>query len=197
MVALAGGIPVLLPPIPSLAADHLELCRGIVFTGGDDPRMERFGVPTHPKATPMHPQRQEYEMRLLSLLDHAPNTPVLGVCLGMQLMSLHAGGSLNQHLPDTHATAPDHWGCDHEIHVRSEHWPFARASGKAASKHRQAVSHPGRLVVIAESPDAIIEGVRDPARPFYVGVQWHPERTESQSLGIGVFRSLIEHAERS
>jgi gamma-glutamyl-gamma-aminobutyrate hydrolase PuuD len=33
--------------------------------------------------------------------------------------------------------------------------------------------------------------VRDEARPFYVGVQWHPERTRDQRLGPGLFRDLV------
>src|SRR5207253_8795314 len=39
-VVAAGGVPVMLPPVAALAAEHLRLCDGVVFTGGDDPRME-------------------------------------------------------------------------------------------------------------------------------------------------------------
>jgi gamma-glutamyl-gamma-aminobutyrate hydrolase PuuD len=42
--------------------------------------------------------------------------------------------------------------------------------------------------------DGVIEGIIDPKRRFYVGVQWHPERTEAEKTGLGVVRSLVEHA---
>ena len=67
-----------------------------MFIGGDDPRTEPFGEPTHPKATPVEPERQAFETALLEELQRRPGAPVLGVCLGMQMMALHAGGKLNQ-----------------------------------------------------------------------------------------------------
>ena len=106
----AGGWPVILPPIVEMIPEHLERCDGFVLIGGDDPRMEPFGVPTHPKATPVHELRQAFDMALLRALMERPETPTLGVCLGMQMMALVAGGSLDQHLPETLATAERHWG---------------------------------------------------------------------------------------
>lgn len=200
-VAAAEGVPMLLPPIPELIEDHLAACDGFVFTGGDDPRMEAFGGVTHPKASPMHPQRQAYETGLLGALERErPDVPVLGVCLGMQLMSLVAGGRMDQHLPDSLATHEQHRGREHAI-VTDSHaanatkslaW-LARADKEAfvASYHRQAVIEPGSLRVAATSPDGVIETVFDPVRAFRVGVQWHPERTADANLGQGVFDALI------
>lgn len=43
--------------------------------------------------------------------------------------------------------------------------------------------------------DGVIEAVEDPSRPFYVGVQWHPERSPKQSAGgDGVILALVEAA---
>jgi len=50
------------------------------------------------------------------------------------------------------------------------------------------------LRVCATAPDGIIEAVRDMARPLYLGVQWHPERTEDETLGLSIFRRLIDAA---
>jgi putative glutamine amidotransferase len=50
------------------------------------------------------------------------------------------------------------------------------------------------LEIIARSDDGVVEGVVDPARRFYLGVQWHPERTEAEETGLGVIRSLVEAA---
>lgn len=134
------------------------------------------------------PSRQEYETILLRTLStQRPDAPVLGVCLGMQMMSLAAGGRLNQHLPDTHPTHADHWDRDHAI-VPTTH---ALPPGIVHSRHRQAISDPGSLSILATSPDGLIEAVGDPSRPFYLGVQWHPERTADHALGSELFRRLI------
>lgn len=188
----AGGLPIVLTPDPETAPAQLALCHALVLTGGDDPRTEAFGVPTHPKATPLHPRRQAFELRLLELLGDHPR-PTLGICLGMQLMALAAGGTLDQHMPDTRPDAARHWDADHPIApppARRES-RLALVPGTVHSRHRQAVSDPGRLSVIATSDDGVIEGVADPALPFYLGVQWHPERTLHAPLGLDLFRRLI------
>ena len=205
-VAAAGGVPILLPPIPELALDHAAACAGFVFIGGDDPRTEAFGVPTHPAATPLHPRRQAYELALLAALDRvntAKPPPTLGICLGMQLMALHKGGTLNQHLPDTlgDAAAARHVKDFAHAITPEPNAPasplatiFAQSSAATAtvaSNHHQAVTNPGSLRVIARSDDGVIEAIDDPTRPFYLGVQWHPERTQDAALGQAIFEKLV------
>lgn len=199
-VAQAGGVPILLPPpgpcddlrLKEVACAHLGLCNALILTGGPDPRTERYGQPTHPAAETLHPDRQRYEEALLAALYERRETPVLGVCLGMQLMALHAGGSLNQHLPDDTPTHADHMN-DHKHAVV----PIAGSplpGGTVTSHHHQAVRDAGRLRVIARAHDGIIEAIDDPSRPFYLGVQWHPERTTEAALGIDMFQKLIARA---
>lgn len=178
----AGGVALILPPLVEQVEACLALCDGFVLSGGDDPWMEPFGVATHPKAKPVNLVRQEFETALLRRLE---NRPALGICLGMQLMALVSGGSLNQHLPDNVATHADHWG--KKPHPVSG----SLGSGSPLSNHRQAVEDPGRLEVIATAPDGVIEAVRDPSKPFHLGVQWHPERSGEGPLGDGLFLQLI------
>jgi putative glutamine amidotransferase len=193
-IVAAGGVPVLLPAIADQVPHHVRLCDAFVFSGGDDPRTEDFGVPTHPAAKPLHPERQRYELALLDALHKTrPGAPVLGVCLGMQLMALHAGGHLNQHLADTLPTAADHRG-RHSIRPSARRSTLALSEGSIWSNHHQAVDDPGSLAVLAKSHDGVIEAIAGPDRPFYFGVQWHPERTDDPALGQGLFVSLIAAA---
>ncbi len=193
-VARAGGLPLFLPPLPHLAPAHAALCDAFVLSGGDDPLMEDFGEKTHPMAVPVDPVRQEYELRLLKRLGETrPAAPVLGVCLGMQYMALHAGGRLNQHMPDDVPSHEDHrHDRPHNVRPAAAH-PVVVA-GLVTSHHRQAVSDPGRLRVLARAEDGVIEAIDDPARAFYLGVQWHPERTPGIALGQAVYDALVRAA---
>jgi putative glutamine amidotransferase len=197
MIAKAGGVPIILPCLPERVNQYLSLCDGFVFTGGDDPIMtdpRLGGLPMHPKAKPIDSRRQDFELTLLdALTDHAIEKPVLGVCLGMQMMGLHAGGALNQFLEDDLATADQHWNrCTHEISGE-----LVPSGGRVMSHHRQALTDAGRLRVVARAPDGVIEAVRSEDRPFYLGVQWHPERTDDEALGLDIFRQLVDAAKQT
>jgi len=196
MVAEAGGLPVLLPVEPDLAECFAATLDGFVLSGGDDPNMEEWNIPTHPKATRIHRRRQAFELALLRALDARPDKPVLGVCLGMQLMALHAGGGIDQHLPESDPPAAGrHWnGAEHAIHGDLG---WGQIEGVVHSHHRQAIVDPGRLEVAARAEDGMIEAVADAGRAFYLGVQWHPERTEYESLGAELFRRLVLVAQRA
>ena len=95
-VVRAGGLPVILPQEPMLAESFVRLCDGLLLSGGADPRMEAFGQPMHPQAAPVDERRQAFELALLAACAAQADMPVLGVCFGMQLMALHAGGKLTR-----------------------------------------------------------------------------------------------------
>lgn len=200
-VTEAGGAPILLPaPLTNddatcraVARAQLDACAAIILTGGPDPDMRPFGEPNHPRASIMDPFRQAHERALLGLLEDRPATPTLGICLGMQMMALHAGGRLEQHLPDVLASAPDH--SDDRVHAVSPAGEHALlTAGSVTSFHHQGVRDAGRLRVAARAHDGVIEAIDDPARRFYLGVQWHPERTADRALGERLFRALVEAA---
>ncbi len=187
-VLAAGGIPVLLPPTPDHIDDLAARFDALILTGGDDPATEPFGVPTHPAAVRVLEDRQQFETRLLQALTQHPDIPVLGICLGMQMMGLVAGGTLNQHLPDTHSSHSDHWEHTHKIHSFDD---TILPSGSTYSKHRQALSDPGSLRTLATAHDQVIEAIDAPDRRFYLGVQWHPERTNHAPLGQQLIDRLV------
>ena len=193
-VAEGGGVPVLLPHEPALAEAYARQCAGLILTGGVDPDTTAFGEPLHASARPMDRRRQAFELALLDVLgDQMPDKPVLGVCLGMQLMALHAGGRLDQYLPETLARADVHaQDHRHALVLRvSDSVLGTVAVGPVVSAHRQAVVDAGSLRVVAAAPDGVIEAVDDPARRFYLGVQWHPERGGGDALNRGLIRRML------
>ena len=199
-VAAAGGLPLLLPHEPDRAADYAGLCDGLILTGGVDPDTAALPTgwpgrgPLHPRARRMDPRRQAFELALLAAADAHPFKPVLGVCLGMQLMTLHRGGRLNQYLPDTHdaAVAERHRDGDHAVRLTAD-GVLGTADDTATihSHHQQVIDDAGTLRVAGVAEDEIIEAVDDPDRTFYVGVQWHPERGDGGSLSRGLIAKLV------
>ena len=206
-VEAAGGVPVLLAQLPERIDDYLVLCDGLILTGGDDPHMEPFGQATDPRATPVSMDRQVFETALLAALARQPDKPTLGVCLGMQMMGLIAGGQLEQYLPASmgEAAAAAHW--NDRRHALQPTVPVASSPlftghepdtteplESVVSHHRQAITNAGRLRVVATAEDGVIEAIDDPSRRFYVGVQWHPERGGPGPLHLGVIRRLVAAA---
>ncbi len=185
----AGGLPVIVPPVVESVEFLGARFDGFVFTGGDDPKTEPFGQPTDPRITPVFPRRQAFEMSLLAhLRDDWPEKPLLGICLGMQMLALTRGGRLNQYMPDTHADAVSHWDREHAVVSVDE---GVLASGTVHSRHKQAIEDAGSMRVLARASDGTIEAVDDSRVPFCLGVQWHPERTGEGVLGLGLFKRLV------
>lgn len=190
MVVAAGGLPVILPPLPSIRGDLLDHVDGVILTGGDDIDVSRLGTPLHPQAQCMHPDRQAAEFALLDALAGRPDMPVLGICLGMQLMGVHRGNALCQHLADVLPTAQRHRdGAEHPVAAEPG---SPLTSGLVRSFHHQALLEARSFRIIARSDDGVIEGIVDPSRRFYVGVQWHPERTPHEATGLAVIKRLVD-----
>ena len=197
-VRRAGAMPLLLPYQVECIEQYLEVCDGLVLAGGDDPNTEPFGDPVHPEARRVHPQRQVFETALLAALDRTAH-PVLGICLGMQWMALHHGGRLDQFLPETQpeSVAAVHAEGDHEVVLCAGDHRWLPPRGRVRSHHRQAVREAGRLRVCARSDPSsggLIEAIDLPGDRFYLGIQWHPERTTDSKLGEGLFKALVEAA---
>ena len=193
-VANARAVPVLLPHEPELAATYATTCDGLVLTGGVDPDTAAFGEPMHARARPIDARRQAFE---LALLDAAAvrDLPVLGVCLGMQLMALRAGGRLHQYLPDVMDASEAHRDDRrHAIELRETDSILGdeiEAGCTVVSYHQQAVADAGSMRVVGTAPDGVIEAIDDPSRRFWIGVQWHPERGGEGSINRGLFERLI------
>lgn len=201
-VADAGGVPLLLPQRPELADEYAALCDGFMLTGGADAHMQTFGKPMHAMAKPMAIERQAFELALMAAADRFAEKPQLGICMGMQMMALHRGGDLHQHLPDIlgEPVAASHVKNNrHRVSIDTAN-AFLAANDAAVttvvSSHHQAVKDAGTLRVIARSEDGVVEAVDDPARPFYLGVQWHPERGGDDALSLGLIARFVRACRR-
>lgn len=204
-VEKAGGLPLLLAYRTdlSLIPQLVDTLDGILFSGGNDLDPTLYGETYHPKAVPIDPARQRFEMALLEEVERR-RTPALGICLGSQLMNVYRGGSLTQFIPEENrAPAIEHRKIEnvtprHGVRVEPASL-VAQAVGKtdidANSSHKQAVKRLGRgLRAIGTAPDGVIEGVEDPSLPLFLGVQWHPERLHDEKDHLALFKLLVDRA---
>jgi gamma-glutamyl-gamma-aminobutyrate hydrolase PuuD len=194
-VTEAGGIPVLLPPVPGIAASLARL-DGLILTGGGDLDPAGYGAEQHPRTGRVSAERDQAELELLAGA-LAAGLPVLGICRGLQLLNVARGGTLCQHLPEGtgHAPAPGTFG-RHPVRLAGgsllasilspgDGTPAAGLTVPTA--HHQAIDQLGDgLTATAWSADGVIEAAElapGPGRhPFTLAVQWHPEAGDDPRL---------------
>jgi putative glutamine amidotransferase len=203
----AGGMPVLIPPLPkdglSYLDDLLAQLSGVVLTGGADMDPRRNGQSLTAAVRPMAARREEVDRYLLAWI-FQKKLPVLGIGVGMQQLNVYAGGSLFLHLPhDCPRAMPhyDHTGALHRHMVLIEpntrlHDIYGTLEVRVNSMHHQAVHQLGRrLRVAARAPDGVVEAIEstDP-NWFCVGVQWHPEDSSASALDLQIFECFVQAA---
>ncbi len=136
-VEAAGGVPLLLPPValPGAAERVVARIDALVVSGGADVDPERYGATPHARTAGWQPERDAWELALLTAADEV-GLPVLGICRGMQLMAVHAGGTLDQHTPDLvghddHSPGGDVYG---DVEVETEPGSLLAAPGRRAGR---------------------------------------------------------------
>ncbi len=202
-VTLAGGIAVLVPPQPfdvESAQRVLDGLDGLIICGGEDVDPARYGQAAHPTTDAPKVDRDNLEDALLTAaIERA--LPFLGICRGAQMLNVHQGGTLIQHLPEVVGTDRYQKGNGVfntvPVHV-DEDSLLAKVLGSDAPVpgevyHHQAIDRPGAgLRVIARTDDNVIQGIQLDSVPFGVGVQWHPEQTAAEDARL--FEGLVDAA---
>jgi putative glutamine amidotransferase len=208
----AGAIPWMIPLLPDDADtlkgiyDELD---GVFLPGGADIDPASYGEQRHPSCDRSDPARDRVEL-ILTRWAIRDRKPVLGVCRGLQLINLAAGGTLWQDLasqrpgsikhdyfPFRDGYARDHLA--HPVTVRSDtHLAEILGAGEhqVNSMHHQGIRDLAHdFVVSATAPDGLIEGIETRGDQFLLAVQWHPEAlTENDPLTHHLFEAFIAAA---
>jgi putative glutamine amidotransferase len=202
-IAAAGGVPVVIPVVEDRAAlaAMVERLDGIVFPGGEDVPPAIYGQAPHPTSKPMTREAYELHAALTELvMEH--RKPLLAICAGQQIVNVVFGGTLIQDIASQTGTRVRHhtFGPGHDPSHGIEVDPSSRLCNilgqrrvRVNSAHHQAVDRVAdRLVVTARCPDdGIIEAVEWPEHPFFVCVQWHPERITASDSSQKLFSAFV------
>ena len=199
-----GLVPLVVPPQldPARVGDALDVARGLVLTGGEDVDPARYHAAPHPQLGTIDPTRDAVELALFAAARER-GLPVLAICRGIQLVNVALGGTLYQDLPSERPGPVPHEDAQarHALRVDPDSL-LGRTLGDTAarpvnSRHHQAIRDlaPG-LVVSATAVDGVIEGVEpaDPAAPWMLAVQWHPEDLGEAALFAGFAASVTAFA---
>jgi putative glutamine amidotransferase len=197
-----GAIALLIPPQPEQLDDLVERLDGILLAGGDDCDPALYGEVPHQELRLMDRRRQENDLELARLARERA-VPMLGICLGLQVMNVAAGGTLIQDIGSEipaalpHASEPPNRR-RHQVAIFEETQLgglIGAGVKEVNSSHHQAIRNVGTgLAVTAEAPDGIIEAIEDRQHPFYLGVQWHPEDMNGDPTATALLAAFVAAA---
>ena len=207
-VALAGGLPVLMPPYDNEEDIELLLDRldGVMLIGGADLDPRRDGWMLHPTVRLQDARREEFDRRLMRLVAER-RMPVFGIGAGMQLLNVSQGGNLLLHIPEDLPNAlphkdpidPDH---RHTLEL-AQGSIMDRVYGdgelRVNSMHHMAIDEvaPG-FAVTARCPDGVVEAIESTMEDWFAfGTQFHPESSTASALDARIFEEFLAGVEQS
>jgi putative glutamine amidotransferase len=202
-----GAMPIILPPSAPrpVIAELVRRSDGVLLTGGDDIQPELYdkNVPADLAKTVREVDR-ERDAWELELIDEVfkQHKPFLGICRGHQLVNVALGGTLIIDIPSQVPNAVNHRQFDrkadpvHDLQVTRGSLLDRLAQGKPIavnSTHHQAIGKlAGPLTASARTADGIVEAVelKSPDMlPFFLAVQFHPERLYDRfDFALNLFR---------
>jgi putative glutamine amidotransferase len=200
----AGGLPLVIPPLGGGDVDALgqvlDRIDGLLLVGGADLDPLEYGQHPHELLEETSHVRDSSEIPLVrTALEQ--DVPLLGVCRGLQIMNVAAGGTLHQDLVhegySDHRPAPGH--LDHTTFHETRVEPGTVLAGivteeaiETNSHHHQGVAKvaDGAVVAAWAASDGCVEALEWPTNRFTLGVQWHPEKPRMNAF----FHALVDAA---
>jgi len=192
-ILAAGGMPVFLPLgiEPKEIINHLD---GILMSGGADIAPDLYGADPDPGLGAVEPIRDQFELDLLDVA-YEREMPIAGICRGLQILNVSAGGSLFQDIPPHAVRNEPPTTRVHEVTIEkgSALEELYGSKAQVNSLHHQSIDRVGKeFVVTARSSDAGVEGIEHESLPI-IAVQWHPEMLDTRDSDP-LFKWLVNQA---
>jgi len=195
-IRIAGGKPLRLRPNKPFYNKGID---GLIISGGTDLYPARFKA--DPKPDYIYDEaRDEMEIQWLSKAEKA-DIPTLGICRGAQLMNVSRGGSLHIDISKIYERAEYPSGLLANIFYRkpikvveiSNLYSILKTNiTRVNSMHKQAINILGdNLKISAREKNGVIQGIEDPDKDFFIGVQFHPEALILKDRFRNIFKKLV------
>lgn len=198
-----GGLPIILHTFQDedLMAQALEICDGLVFPGGTDVDPKLYGENPHKNLGSVYPSMDQvwYNCARFAI---EKNIPTLGICRGMQMINVAAGGTLYQDIYDQvedvfqHNQTLNRDNLMHRVHIVKDS-ELSKIIGVDClftnTIHHQAIKTVGiGFRDVAHTEDNIIEAIESEDGNI-IAVQWHPEELLDQEERMNyLFRDLCK-----
>lgn len=206
----AGGLPMILPiGIEEEVQQIAGFIDGLLLTGGGDIDPTLFGEEPHQRLGDVEPARDTVELELFKEV-LALNKPILGICRGLQIINIAAGGNMYQDIYTQkegellqHSQKAPTFHASHFVQVEKGSLLESLAETtqiKVNSYHHQAVKDvPPPLKVSGVASDGVIEAIESTTHRFVLGVQWHPEALVQKEDVVSrrIFDRFIEKSQES
>jgi putative glutamine amidotransferase len=205
---LAGAAPIAIPlQLGEETLNHIfARLDGLLIAGGADVHPSEFGEEVEPFCGEIDRERDIVELQLLRWAIQQ-EMPILGICRGIQMLNVAAGGTLyqdidtqvEQALKHQHVTGAPFNQRTHSIEIDPQS-RLARALGTTRldvnSLHHQSVKQVAPdFHVVARAPDGIVEGIERLNGSFAVGVQFHPEwLIDDDARMVQMFKHFVDAA---
>lgn len=190
-ISKAGGLP--LVALDNMhPEDYVEICDGLLLTGGPDIHCGRYGefYREDSEFPYLSINREILELQICKLFLEA-GKPVFGIGRGMQILNIVLGGTLYRdickdvnsiHTGKVDIKSPKAHITYHNINVNKDTKlsKILKNEECVNSCHHQAIKELGEnLVVCAFASDGFIEAIEHKHLKAF-GVQWHPEHTDEK-----------------
>jgi|AntRauTorcE11897_2_1112592.scaffolds.fasta_scaffold02279_6 putative glutamine amidotransferase len=150
--------------------------------------------------------RDQMEVDLLQKAEK-DGKPVLGICRGAQLINIYRKGSLHFDVSKAYEKAEYPNSTLANIFYRKRMYLEGKDSliykllrcnsCRVNSIHTQAVDRLGQnLVISGHERNGVVQAIEDKSRPFFLGVQFHPEYLIYQKRFRRIFRQFVNLASK-
>lgn len=204
----AGGLPVLLPHGTDQDAAHfISRLDGLLLSGGGDIDPRSYGEVNEGLSYETNLEADQFEMALIREAKKQ-HVPTLGICRGLQVLSVAFGGTMHQELSFAYPQHPATKGKSREELLSNRHSlrlkpgsqlekVFGCTTMEVNSIHHQCIRKLGEgLEAVGWSEDGIIEAIESTDDWLCWGVQWHPEKLGQQMFFDAFIQKVKEFKEQ-
>lgn len=174
--------------------DVQTICIPIDFNNNESDELKRVGElikECHGIILPGGSNYHSIDLKIVNYL-YDNNIPTLGICLGMQIMSVAFNGKLSHIENNLHQSKEEYV---HQVSIKENSKLATILKDKEIqvnSRHNEYITNTD-LDKVAYSKDGILEAVESKSKKFFIGIQWHPESIEKDIYSKRLFDEFIKN----